>query len=53
MVTGKSLALQYNLILSQLRHHNFDPKDGMVLIEPKDLDQPTLTTEQIIKYCPV
>jgi kynureninase len=34
---------------SQLRHHNFDPKEGMVLIEPKNLDKPTLSTEQIIK----
>jgi kynureninase len=34
---------------SQLRHHNFDPKDGMVLIEPENLDKPTLSTEQIVK----
>ena len=40
--------IQY-AVESQLRHHNFNPKDGMVLIEPKDLDHPTLTTEQIIK----
>lgn len=48
-VVGANLsAIQY-AVESQLRHHNFDPKDGMVLIEPKDLDQPTLTTEQIMK----
>jgi kynureninase len=36
-------------IESQIRHHNFDPKDAMVLIEPENQDRPILSTEQIIK----
>lgn len=34
---------------SQIKHHNLDPKDALVLIEPKDLDRPILTTEQIFQ----
>ncbi|KAJ5373163.1 Kynureninase [Penicillium concentricum] len=49
ILEGKAFPSDHYAVESQLRHHNFDPKDGMVLIEPKDLDQPTLSTEQIIK----
>lgn len=40
--------LQY-AIESQIRHHNFDAKDAMVLIEPENLGRPILSTEQIIQ----
>lgn len=36
-------------IESQIRHHNLDPYDAMVLIEPENLDRPILSTEQIFK----
>ncbi|KGO76945.1 Kynureninase [Penicillium italicum] len=49
ILEGKAFPSDHYAVESQLRHHNFDPKDGMVLIEPEDLDQPTLSTEQIIK----
>ncbi|EKV09462.1 MFS transporter, putative [Penicillium digitatum PHI26] len=49
ILEGKAFPSDHYAVESQLRHHNFDPKDGMVLIEPNDLDQPTLGTEQIIK----
>ena len=40
--------MQY-AIESQVRHHKFDPKEAMVLIEPENLDCPILTTDQIIQ----
>ncbi|KAJ5473925.1 Kynureninase [Penicillium sp. IBT 31633x] len=49
ILEGKAFPSDHYAVESQLRHHNFDPKDGMVLIEPKDLDRPILSTEQIIK----
>jgi kynureninase len=34
---------------SQIRHHNIDPKDAMVLIEPDNAHRPILSTEQILR----
>lgn len=39
--------LQY-AIESQIRHHEFDPKDAMILIKPLDPDSSTITTSHII-----
>ncbi|CAG8375046.1 unnamed protein product [Penicillium salamii] len=49
ILEGKAFPSDHYAVESQLRHHNFDPKEGMVLIEPENLDKPTLSTEQIIK----
>ncbi|KAJ6002443.1 hypothetical protein N7451_004990 [Penicillium sp. IBT 35674x] len=49
ILEGKAFPSDHYAIESQIMHHNLDPKDAMVLIEPKDLDHPTLTTEQILQ----
>ncbi|KAJ5176093.1 uncharacterized protein N7482_001970 [Penicillium canariense] len=49
ILEGKAFPSDHYAIESQIRHHNFDPKQAMVLIEPEDLDHPILTTEQIMK----
>lgn len=35
-------------IESQIRHHELDPKDAMILIKPLDLDSSIITTSHII-----
>ncbi|KAJ5747547.1 uncharacterized protein N7511_009243 [Penicillium nucicola] len=49
ILEGKAFPSDHYAIESQIRHHNLDPKGAMVLIEPENLDKPTLSTEQILK----
>ncbi|KAJ5081736.1 Kynureninase [Penicillium alfredii] len=49
ILEGKAFPSDHYAVESQIRHHNFDPKHAMVLIEPENLDRPTLITEQILK----
>ncbi|KAJ5542317.1 hypothetical protein N7535_004737 [Penicillium sp. DV-2018c] len=49
ILEGKAFPSDHYVVESQLRHHNFNPKDGMVLIEPRNPDKPILSTEQIIQ----
>ncbi|KAJ5368539.1 uncharacterized protein N7496_008299 [Penicillium cataractarum] len=49
ILEGKAFPSDHYAIESQVRHHNFDPKQAMVLIEPENLDRPILTTDQIIR----
>ncbi|WEW59085.1 Kynureninase (L-kynurenine hydrolase) [Emydomyces testavorans] len=49
ILEGKAFPSDHYAVESQIRHHGFDPKDGMVLIEPKDLRDPVLPTEEILK----
>ena len=34
---------------SQIKHHNLQPKDAMVLIEPQDPEHPILETDRILR----
>ncbi|KAK2737364.1 Kynureninase (L-kynurenine hydrolase) [Myotisia sp. PD_48] len=49
ILEGKAFPSDHFAIESQIRHHGFDPKEGMVLIEPRDPSIPLLTTEQILE----
>ncbi|EAS33333.2 kynureninase [Coccidioides immitis RS] len=49
ILEGKAFPSDHYAVESQIRHHGFDPKDAMVLIEPKDLKEPVLPTERILK----
>ncbi|KAJ5725559.1 Kynureninase [Penicillium malachiteum] len=49
ILEGKAFPSDHYAVESQIQHHNLDPKDAMVLIEPENLDYPILTTEQILK----
>ncbi|KAJ5907526.1 hypothetical protein N7495_000208 [Penicillium taxi] len=49
ILEGKAFPSDHFAVESQIRHHNFDPEDAMVLIEPENLDLPILSTEQILK----
>ena len=37
------------MVESQIRHHNLNPQDAMVLVEPADQARPILSTEEILK----
>ena len=39
--------IQY-AVESQIRHHNHDPRDAMILIEPPDAESPTISTAHIL-----
>ncbi|EAW13909.1 kynureninase [Aspergillus clavatus NRRL 1] len=49
IIEGKAFPSDHYAVESQIKHHNFDPKDGMVLIEPEDHTRPVLDTEHIIR----
>ncbi|EEP76753.1 kynureninase [Uncinocarpus reesii 1704] len=49
ILEGKAFPSDHYAVESQIRLHGFDPKDAMVLIEPKDLKDPVLPTEKILK----
>ncbi|KAE8146036.1 pyridoxal phosphate-dependent transferase [Aspergillus avenaceus] len=49
IIEGKAFPSDHYAVESQIRHHNLDPKDAMVLIEPDNLDRPLLSTEQILR----
>ncbi|KAA8650551.1 hypothetical protein EYZ11_002097 [Aspergillus tanneri] len=49
IIEGKAFPSDHYAVESQIKHHNLDPKDALVLIEPKDTARPTLTTEHILQ----
>ncbi|KAH8424514.1 kynureninase [Aspergillus melleus] len=49
IIEGKAFPSDHYAVESQIKHHNLNPKDALVLIEPKDTDRPILTTEQILQ----
>ncbi|RHZ70663.1 Kynureninase 1 [Aspergillus turcosus] len=49
IIEGKAFPSDHYAVESQIVHHNLDPKDAMILIEPEDLDRPILDTEYILR----
>ncbi|KAE8380715.1 pyridoxal phosphate-dependent transferase [Aspergillus bertholletiae] len=49
ILEGKAFPSDHYAVESQIRHHNLDPKDAMVLIEPENLDRPILDTKKILR----
>ncbi|KAL1968565.1 hypothetical protein VTN77DRAFT_1775 [Rasamsonia byssochlamydoides] len=49
IIEGKAFPSDHYAVESQIRHHNIDPSDAMVLIEPDDPENPILRTEQILQ----
>ncbi|KAJ5408053.1 hypothetical protein N7509_001936 [Penicillium cosmopolitanum] len=49
ILEGKAFPSDHYAIESQIRHHNLNIQDAMVLIEPEDAARPILSTEQILK----
>lgn len=48
IIEGKAFPSDHYAVESQIRHHNFQPKDAMVLIEPRNAERPILETEHIL-----
>ncbi|KAK2765171.1 Kynureninase (L-kynurenine hydrolase) [Arachnomyces sp. PD_36] len=48
ILESKAFPSDHYAVESQIRHHNMNPKDAMVLIEPKGTN-PLLSTDQIIE----
>ncbi|KAL8715088.1 MAG: hypothetical protein Q9220_001045 [cf. Caloplaca sp. 1 TL-2023] len=48
ILEGKAFPSDHYAVESQIRHHNLDPGQAMVLIEPSDLEQNTVTTAHIL-----
>ncbi|KAL4965574.1 kynureninase [Aspergillus stella-maris] len=49
IIEGKAFPSDHYAVESQIRHHNLDPKDAMVLIEPRSSEQPILETDHILE----
>ncbi|OJJ32084.1 hypothetical protein ASPWEDRAFT_116757 [Aspergillus wentii DTO 134E9] len=49
ILEGKAFPSDHYAVESQILHHNLNPKDAMVLIEPENPDFPVLGTEKIIQ----
>ncbi|KAL5343975.1 pyridoxal phosphate-dependent transferase [Aspergillus crustosus] len=49
IIEGKAFPSDHYAVESQIRHHNLQPNDAMVLIEPRDSDHPVLETDQILR----
>ncbi|KAB8233348.1 kynureninase [Aspergillus alliaceus] len=49
IIEGKAFPSDHYAVESQIQHHNLDPKDAMILIEPENLDRPILDTEKILR----
>ncbi|EEH04472.1 kynureninase [Histoplasma capsulatum G186AR] len=48
ILEGKAFPSDHFAVESQIRHHNLDPDNAMILIEPEDPRNPLLSTEKII-----
>ena len=48
ILEGKAFPSDHYAVDSQVRHHGFDPHDAMVLIEPEDVEEATITTSHIL-----
>ncbi|KAN0076560.1 Pyridoxal phosphate-dependent transferase [Elaphomyces granulatus] len=49
IIEGKAFPSDHYAVESQIRYHDLEPEDAMVLIEPEDADRPILRTEQILQ----
>ncbi|PGH21411.1 kynureninase [Polytolypa hystricis UAMH7299] len=49
ILEGKAFPSDHFAVESQIQHHNLDPKDTMILIEPDDPSNPIFPTEKILK----
>ncbi|TKA31956.1 hypothetical protein B0A50_01201 [Salinomyces thailandicus] len=47
ILEGKAFPSDHYAVDSHIRHHELDPADAMILIEPKSKDNPILSTEYI------
>ncbi|PGH05655.1 kynureninase [Blastomyces parvus] len=48
ILEGKAFPSDHFAVESQIRHHNLDPDNAMILIEPEDPSHPLLSTERIL-----
>lgn len=48
IIEGKAFPSDHYAVGSQVRHHGFDPREAMVLIEPEDAEEATITTSHIL-----
>ena len=48
ILEGKAFPSDHYAVDSQVRHHGFDPQNAMVLIEPEDAEEATISTSQIL-----
>ncbi|KAL9073721.1 MAG: hypothetical protein Q9161_002759 [Pseudevernia consocians] len=48
IIEGKAFPSDHYAVESQIRHHGFDPKEAMVLIEPEDPSVATISTSHIL-----
>ncbi|KAL8939240.1 MAG: hypothetical protein Q9216_003468 [Gyalolechia sp. 2 TL-2023] len=48
ILEGKAFPSDHYAVESQLRHYGLDPEDAMILVEPADPLQATITTSQIL-----
>ncbi|KAF6233755.1 hypothetical protein HO173_007967 [Letharia columbiana] len=48
IIEGKAFPSDHYAVESQIRHHNFDPKQAMVLIEPEDPTAATISTTHVL-----
>jgi kynureninase len=48
MLEGKAFPSDHFAVESQITHHGLDPAEAMILLEPRDPDDPILKTEDIL-----
>lgn len=48
MIEGKAFPSDRYLVESQIRSHNLDPTDALIVVEPEDPERHTLTTKEIL-----
>ncbi|EEH44060.1 kynureninase [Paracoccidioides brasiliensis Pb18] len=48
ILEGKAFPSDHFAVESQIQHHNLDPANAMVLIEPDDVDNSLISTENIL-----
>ncbi|KAL8822818.1 MAG: hypothetical protein Q9191_006453 [Dirinaria sp. TL-2023a] len=48
ILEGKAFPSDHYAVDSQVRHHGFDPDDALVLIEPEDAEEATISTSHIL-----
>ncbi|KAL2057723.1 hypothetical protein ABVK25_002107 [Lepraria finkii] len=48
ILEGKAFPSDHYAVESQIRHHGFDPKEAMILIEPESSGSPTISESHIL-----
>ncbi|KAL4783393.1 pyridoxal phosphate-dependent transferase [Aspergillus varians] len=49
IIEGKAFPSDHYAVESQIRHHDLQPNDAMILIEPQNSDRPILETDHILR----